>query len=128
LTDSREYERIAAAAIRSVRDLMIKYPSGFGQWLCALDYYLSQPQELAVIGAREDPATRELMSAINRRYLPNRVLAGRSLEDAREAARVPILEDKSMLDNRPTAYVCVGSTCLPPVAEPAELEAILDRT
>ncbi|UCG84295.1 MAG: thioredoxin domain-containing protein, partial [Dehalococcoidia bacterium] len=64
LTDSREHEKLAAAAIRSVHDFLTRYPSGFSQWLCALDLYLSQPKEIAIFGSLHDPATKSLIKVI----------------------------------------------------------------
>ena len=127
LTDNREYERIAATAIRSMQDLVARYPSGFGQWLCALDSYLSKPEELAVIGKSEDPATRALMGVINRRYAPNKVMAGRSPAGPPQADAIPLLAEKRMEGNKPTAYVCEGYACQAPVTDPAELEVLLNR-
>jgi len=127
LTDSAEYEKIAATAIRSVRDFMPRSPSGFGNWLCALDFYLSKPEEMAVIGAPGDPETKALLRIINRRYLPNKVLAGRSPDITVPAADTPLLKDRGMINNKPTVYVCEGHVCQSPVTHPAELGKLLDR-
>jgi len=125
LTDDGEYERIAAAAVRSVRDLMARYPAGLGNWLCALDLYLSKPERIAVIGAPRDPGTRALLRAINRRYLPHRVLAGRSPGGNGQAVDVPLLEGRDLIDGRPAAYMCEGYVCRAPATDPAELEDLL---
>ncbi len=127
LTDNGEYERIAAAAIRSAKDLMARYPSGLGHWLCALELYLSKPERIAVIGAPQDPETRALLRVINRRYLPNRVLAGRSPDSTGQAAELSLLEGRDMIDGRPAAYVCEGHVCRAPATDPAVLDDLLAR-
>jgi uncharacterized protein YyaL (SSP411 family) len=127
LTDNAEYERIAAAAVRSVWHLMARYPSGLGNWLCALDTYLSKPERIAVVGAPRDPGTMALLRAIHRRYLPHRVLAGRSPDGKGQAADLPLLEGRDLIDGRPAAYVCEGYVCRTPATDPAELEGLLAR-
>jgi len=42
-----------------------------------------------------------------------------------EADAPALLKQRPPQDNQPTAYVCTGTVCLPPVTEPARLRAIL---
>jgi uncharacterized protein YyaL (SSP411 family) len=125
LTDTKEYEEVAASAIRSVQDSMLRYPPGFGHWFCALDSYLTKPLEIAVIGHPEDPATKSLMRVINERYLPNKVLAVRDPDEPAQTD-VPLLRDRAMIENKPTVYVCENHVCKMPVTEPDALAALLD--
>jgi uncharacterized protein YyaL (SSP411 family) len=53
-TGDGEYERYAASSLRSVRDFLIRAPSGLANWLAALDFYLSTVKEIVVIGDRDD--------------------------------------------------------------------------
>ena len=124
LTGDERYERAGASALRLVRELMAQAPSGFGHALCALDLALSPVQEVAIVGAPDDPRTRALVDEVLvRRYLPNHVLAVAGDETA--TGRVPLLRDRVALDGRPTAYVCERFTCRLPVTEPADLAAQL---
>jgi uncharacterized protein YyaL (SSP411 family) len=124
--DNNEHERIAAAAIRPVQQFISKYPSGFGQWLCALDFYLSRPKEIAIIGQPDEESTKALMEVINRRYLPNKVLAGKIPNHDTDIADIPLLRDRGTVNNKPTVYVCEGNICQSPVTEPEALAALLD--
>ncbi len=118
-TGRREYENVAAASLRSVRERLERMPSGLANWLGALDFYLSTPKEIVVIGPRDEPATQALLQACYGRYLPNRVIAG--ADTPRNQFASPLLEGRVMLDGRPTAYVCENYTCELPVTEPAAL-------
>jgi uncharacterized protein YyaL (SSP411 family) len=119
-----EYERYAAASLRSVRDYFASMPSGFAHWLCALDYYLSTPKEIVIIGPRDDPATRALLAVARGRYLPNKVIAG--ADAPAKGAASPLLEGRELVDGRPTAYVCEHYVCQRPVADPQALAQQLD--
>ena len=99
---------------------MERAPSAFGRLLGALDFYLGRPREVAIIGRPDAPDTRALVDALYSVYLPNRVIAGSAGGDG-EAALIPLLEGRTMLDGRATAYVCEGYVCKSPTVEPAEL-------
>ena len=127
LTGNSEYENLAAGMIRTVKDLMIQYPSGFGNWLCALDFYLSRPEEIAVIGAPEDPATKSLIGTINRRYLPNKIMAGWNPDETSQPPDIPLLQDRAMIQNKPAVYICSDHVCRTPVTDPDALATQLDQ-
>jgi hypothetical protein len=123
-TGDSDLERYAASSLRSVRDYLARMPSGFANWLCALDFYLSTPKEIAVIGLRDDPATRALLAVVRERYLPNKVLAGAG-GPVTDAAS-PLLEHRDLVGGRPAAYVCERYVCQQPVTEPDALAQQLD--
>ena len=77
-----------------------------------------------IIGPRDDPATRALLAVACSRYLPNRVIAG--ADAPREAATSPLLEARTLIDGRPTAYVCERYVCQQPVTQPTALAQQLD--
>ena len=114
-----EYGNLAAGMLRSVRETALGYPLGFGHWLCALDFYLSSPKEVALVGPREHPQLQALLVALHRLYLPNRVIAGKDPRDPPLAS--PLFEGREMVAGQPTAYVCYQNTCQPPVTQPQEL-------
>ncbi|HEY7477821.1 MAG TPA: thioredoxin domain-containing protein [Actinomycetota bacterium] len=127
LTGDAAYERAAVGALRLVRDAMQRYPTGFGQALCALDLLIGPAREVAVIGALGDRATRELVDEVLRaRFVPNAVLSVAEPDDAAALAAVPLLRDRVAVDGRPTAYVCERFACRLPVTDPAALGADLE--
>jgi uncharacterized protein YyaL (SSP411 family) len=92
---------------------------GMGNWLSALDFYVSPVKEVVVIGPQADPATRLLLETVHAGYRPNKVLAG---SDGTEAGPdIPLLEGRGLIDARPTAYVCQNYACQLPVTAPADL-------
>ena len=69
VTGNDDYAAKAVAPMRTLAELMGRAPAGTGRWLAALDFYLSTPKEVAVIGPLRDPATSELLRTVNRLYL-----------------------------------------------------------
>ena len=125
VTGNDDYADKAITPLRALAELMGRAPAGTGRWLAALDFYLSTPKEVAVIGEQDNPATSALLREVNRRYLPNRVLVGASGEGTTASSGLPLLEGRGMVDGRPTAYVCENYACQLPVTDGESLAAQL---
>jgi len=127
LTDNSDYQRRAATILRVMATPIQRYPAGFGRLLCALDFYLAAPKEIAVIGEPGTPQMSSLLAEIWATYLPNRVVALGVPGDQAAAALVPLLRDRKPVENQPTAFVCEHFTCKQPVTAPADLAAQLTQ-
>jgi hypothetical protein len=125
LTGNEDYSRQAVTIFRLLRNQLTRYPSAFGRLLAALDFYLSSPKEIAIVGPREDAATAALTREVWKRYLPNKVVAQAEENDTAAAGLVPLLRERPMVNGAATAYVCEHYTCQQPVTTPAELAAQL---
>ena len=116
ITGDGELERRASGALRSVRQLMMTFPTAAGHWLGALDFYLSRPKEIVIVGERGDAGTAALLSEVHRNYIPNRVMLG--VEDGDDGvAGLPLLAERRRIDGMATAYVCENYVCQLPVTD-----------
>ena len=113
ITGDGDTERRAVTSLRSTRELMARFPTAAGHWLCALDFYLSDPKEIAIIGEPSGADTRELLMQVYARPMPNRVVVG----GPSDASDIPLLRDRQRIDGRATAYVCRNYVCQLPVAD-----------
>ncbi|MEE3004816.1 MAG: thioredoxin domain-containing protein [Chloroflexota bacterium] len=123
ITGNEEYRVKAATPLGTLKELMGRAPAGTGHWLAALDFHVSTPKELVIIGPRSDAATVALLQTINGKFHPNRVLVG---ADEQGEHKLPLLESRGMIDGKPTAYVCENYACQLPVTTPEELAAQLE--
>jgi len=121
LTGNEDYSRRAVTIFRLLRETLTRYASAFGRLLGALDFYLSTPKEIAIIGDHEAEETRSLLREVWTRYLPNKIVAQALEDDERAAELVPLLSERKMIDGQATAYVCENYTCQKPVTRPEEL-------
>jgi uncharacterized protein YyaL (SSP411 family) len=120
----QRYERAGVDALRLVRDLLPRSPTGFGHALCALDLYTSNVREVALVGDRESEAVRLLAEEVWGRFIPTHVMAAGAPGDPASEA-IPLLAGRDAVDGRPAAYVCERFVCQRPVTDPAELAAQL---
>jgi uncharacterized protein YyaL (SSP411 family) len=124
LTDDARYRQAAEGILRPLGLLASEHPTSFGRLLCALDFVIGRPREIAIVGPADSDDTRALRRAVFGRFLPNRVVAGTN--GASDVADIPLLQDRPLRDGRPTAYVCEGYVCQAPVTDPSALAAQLD--
>jgi len=124
LVNNERYRELAEAVLGEAADSVRRYPSGFGYGLSAMDFLLSSPKEVAVVG-KDSNDIKPLLEEVWRKYLPNKVVAHASADDAEAIAASPLLQNRPLLDNRATAYVCQNYTCKQPVNDPSTLRGEL---
>jgi uncharacterized protein len=124
ITGKDEYHQRAEKVLRTYYEAMESQPFGFAHLLCALDFYLQKPKEIVVVGARDGPDTRALVSEIHSRYLPNSTLQLVSPKEPLEKIS-SLLAGKTQVQAKATAYVCQNFTCSAPVTSAEELSKLL---
>ncbi|MBI4539505.1 MAG: thioredoxin domain-containing protein [Gemmatimonadetes bacterium] len=125
LFGEERYGAIAEAALARAVASVERYPAAFGRLLSALDFHLSTPKEIVIVGPRADPRTEALLATVRARFLPHRVLAAAEPGHA-PAVPIPLLDHREAVDGKPTAFVCEHYVCRQPVTEPEALAALLD--
>ncbi|KAL6078336.1 Thioredoxin domain-containing protein, variant 2 [Balamuthia mandrillaris] len=127
-----EYKRKAHHILRLIQPALNAAPAYFSQSLLAIDFALSSGQLAIVLPSTEaseetEEQKAEMISALRRLYLPNVVIAIGREAVANEGTREeevfvpPLLQGKTALNGRVTAYFCEGYTCKRPVQNGDEL-------
>jgi uncharacterized protein YyaL (SSP411 family) len=120
------YREAAENTLVAAGALLAQYPSAVGEMLCALDFYLSSPQEIALIGDSAAPDMQALLKVIVSAYRPYQVVAAAAPGDEAALAAIPLLADRPQRNGQATAYVCRNYACQRPVTSPAELAEQLE--
>ena len=118
-TGEGRYADAAERALKLVQPALGAAPTGFAQWLSALDFALGETKEIAIVG--EGGADR-LLDVVFGEYRPNQVVA--YARDTK-AASIPLLAGRTPLNGQATAYVCRNFVCELPVTERGALAAQL---
>lgn len=126
LTGKDQYRNLAIAVFREAADSARRYPSGFGYLLSDIDFLLSTPKEVAIVG-RDGADIQPLLREVWRNYLPNKVVAPSVVHEG-EATVLPLLQDRPTLNDQATAYVCEHYTCKQPVTDLESLAAQLSSS
>lgn len=124
LTSNADYRSRAEKILRSYYETMESQPFGFAHLLCALDLYLENPKEIVIVGNPTETGLKNFIAEVHSIFLPNKVLQ-LAAPDAALGNLSPLLQGKTQIDGKPTAYVCHNSTCSRPVTSPTELKSLL---
>ena len=121
--DTQNYQPKAAAVLRHYAALAVEHPSGFGRLLSVLDFWLSAPKEIVIVGEADAADSQALLEVVYGAYLPNKVVMLRDTSvSAEQEAQYPLLQDRTQLAGKATAYVCENYTCQRPVTTVQDLE------
>jgi uncharacterized protein YyaL (SSP411 family) len=119
LTGDDRWASYSEAVFVATGDLMRRIPAAFPNLLCALDFALSRSKEIAIVGDPDQQETKKLLQVVFGLYLPNKVVAC-GLD-----CGIALLESRSQMDGKPTAYVCENRTCKMPVTTAEALAEII---
>jgi uncharacterized protein len=129
-TSDDRWRAIADRAFAVVAPTLSENPLALTEALLALDYVSDEAREIAIVwpGDKMPDAARGLLDVVRRTFVPNHALAAASEADVPALGKlIPFIADKTAVDGRPTAYVCVQGRCELPVHEPDALKALLER-
>ncbi|MFF8810148.1 thioredoxin domain-containing protein [Streptomyces omiyaensis] len=120
-TGSEAHRAAAEGALGVVRALGPRAPRFIGWGLAVAEALLDGPREIAVVGAADDPAFRELRRTALGAATPGAVLAA----GAPDGGEFPLLAGRPLVAGSPAAYVCRHFTCDAPVTDPDALARLL---
>jgi uncharacterized protein YyaL (SSP411 family) len=128
ITDDQSLKEHAGQTLSAFSVTMEKQPVVMPNMVAALDYYHSLPLQVVIAGRADDPETAAILDQVTGRYLPNKVLLfllGGD-DEAWLKSTVTWIEAYTMIDDRPTAYLCRGFTCDLPTTSPAKVGELLE--
>jgi uncharacterized protein YyaL (SSP411 family) len=116
--DDSALRRAAERTLESYLPVVDRMPSAHTALLLGAERLEDPPPEIAIVGAPEDPRTRDLLEVVRGIYGLRPAI---QVAAAGPEAGTALLAGKQPLGDAPTAFVCRGSTCGPPVRDPAGL-------
>ena len=124
ITGDSQFRTRASQAFHSVIEFMGRFPTGSGHWLAALDFYLSEVDEIALIGNKQQESTKIFAKELHSRYNPHRILVGMDAE-GESFSDLPLMKDKKMIDGLPTVYICRNYVCQLPTNDLEKFKKML---
>ncbi|MFM9044132.1 MAG: thioredoxin domain-containing protein [bacterium] len=129
LTGSDRYRRAALRAISPLAEIAASNANGFGHLLQAIDLAsTNETRELAIVYPSKDQSRTfpgGSVAATAARYPLARTVVG----GGPEGSEYPeLLEGRTCLGDRPTAYLCENFSCRQPVDRPEELQDQLEAS
>ncbi|HEY6906544.1 MAG TPA: thioredoxin domain-containing protein [Ignavibacteriaceae bacterium] len=125
ITGNGELERRAFSIVQAFSDQIKQMPSVFSQALIGLDFALSSSFEIVIVGNKNDRMTNEVISYINRKFLPNKIVLFKEPGDEELKLIAPFTELQNQIDNKTTVYICRNYVCERPVTDLNAVKEIL---
>jgi uncharacterized protein len=113
----KDLEDVALEVITQVHDHLLQAPTGFGVTWQIIEFLLSPPRELVIVGDSSQRASFEAVAA--RQFLPWLIIAPTA-----GGGGLPLFEGREDT-GRPLAFVCENMVCNLPAHSPDELVAHL---
>jgi len=123
LTGRSDYLEAARSALEAAVGVMRQSPTAAGQMLIAADMFFGPLKEIAILGTSVEEVL-QIASGLNRRYVPNRVVAARTKDAKTGATHLDLMfQGKQVVDGSAAVFVCEEFACQAPVSGMEQLEA-----
>ena len=114
-TDNGKYRDLAEQALAIMGDSALRYPLGFARWLSAAENAQGNMKQIAVLGEAGEENFERLLKVIRAEYRPGVVVAASTYPPPKDAPA--LLQDRTLIDGKATAYVCEGFVCKQPTTD-----------
>lgn len=117
ITGSDELMKKAEQQLQAFAGAVTRYPSGHAMLLLAIQSAYGQSREIVICGSQDDPNTVHMLRKVQQSYTPGTLILFNATGEEGEKLRdlIPSLEDKVMIENQATAYICENFACQAPV-------------
>jgi uncharacterized protein len=127
ITANPELEDTAERLERAFSKLVRKIPSGYAQFLSALNFRLGPTYEVVISGKREAPDTEQMLEELWTYFIPNKVLVFRPEGEDPEITNIAAYTKIQVpIEGKATAYVCQDYKCQLPTTKIKEMLKLLN--
>ena len=125
MTSDPVYENYADNLLDYFSDSVQKAPSGSSLFLSAFEFMIGPSYEIIIAGNRENPETKNIISSINQKFIPNKVLILKDAANSESFLPFEYLKPYERINSKPTIYVCKNFVCNLPTTNLAEAFQLL---
>lgn len=127
LTGNADLEERAARLDQAFSTQVAQLPSGYTQFLSAVDFGIGPSHEVVIVGKTGAKDTDGMLQALHTAFLPNTVTLFRpaELKDPPVDRIAPFVATHAMREGRATGYVCTNMACASPVTNPGAMLKLL---
>jgi hypothetical protein len=122
-TARAELEDRASSISKAFSKQIGEYPSGYTQFMVAVDFGLGPSYEVVIVGKPNADDTRDMLRSLRTFYIPNKIVVFRSSDaEQPEITRIAdFIKNHTGVNGKATAYVCQDYACKTPVTDIAEM-------
>ena len=118
LTANPKYLEYSDNLSLAFKNFVEKTPTGFSQFLTGLQFSLGPSYEIIIVGERNSGKTKEIIEAINKKFIPNKVILQIDKSNKDEITKIaPYSENYNYVEGETTVYVCKNYVCSLPTTD-----------
>ena len=115
ITGSTQWVDLADKALKAFTKQAKTSPTGFAHMLTGFMFDLKDPKELVIVADGKTASTQDLIQQIRENYSPNKVVLFKDISDPDPLVEIASwIKAHSMMDGKPTFYVCENFACKRP--------------
>ncbi len=119
-----DYLEKSQKVIKSIPRDLKELPHIYMKMLLNASNIVFPEKEIVLVGKANSSETKRLLKTIRARFIPNRTIV--FLDPAHKdspklSSKIPLLENKTLIDGKSTVYVCENLMCKNPVTSPDHL-------
>ena len=114
-TGEGKYRDLAEKSLSLITSFSLRYPLGFARWLSAAENASGNMKQVAVLGEAGEEKFEAMLKITQAEYRPNVVISVSSYPIKENSPA--LLNDRIMIKNQSTVYVCEGFVCKQPTTE-----------
>ena len=128
ITANPDFEERAAKIERAFSKNVKQLPSAHTQLMAAVDFGVGPSYEVVIVGNPKTNDTKEMLKAIRRQFIPNKVVILRPTgqESADIDNLVEFIKFQTSIEGKATAYVCVNYNCKYPTTDISKMLELFD--
>ena len=128
LTNNDQYEQKALQTLQAFANSSKGYGHGAATFALAVHYHVNRSAQVVIIGKKGDPKTLVLWKSALTTYRPGKMVAVYDPTNLKLEGLPPAVAGAIKVfgvQGGAMAYVCAGSTCAPPTADPDEVSGLI---
>ena len=127
MTGNPDLANISGQLIKSFAETVNNYPSGYTNFLCALDFALGTTKEIVIAGEPGSDDTKQILKEIRKRFLPGKVviLHPKRIKTIEEI--IGFVKEQKAMGGKATAYICENYACKSPTNDMNRITKLLDE-
>lgn len=128
ITANFNFEEKAVKIGRTFFKNFVQSPIAYTQLMVAVDFAVGPSYEVVIAGNSQTRATKDMLKTLRTRFVPNMIVILRpSEQESPDIIRLAeFTKDKTSIQGKATAYVCINYTCKIPTTEISKMLELLD--
>lgn len=127
MTGNQGLGKMAEQIIKTFGKTVTQHPSGYTQFLCALDFALGPTKEIVIAGEPDQKDTQQILHEIWKRFLPRKVLLLHPSKDNAIEKIAQFVKDQRPVENKATVYICENYACKAPANDINRIIQLLEE-